>query len=575
MTARGSEASDAIEKPVTVHPDGEEKTQTSSDLMGASATLNLDLPAAVIPGSMQAELKIYPSLLDHVVESVEGILERPHGCGEQTISSTYPSLLILRHDKRTGTTSRISKKAQRYLDLGFSRLLNYRTSDGGFSYWGYGDADLALTAYALRFLHDAQGFVEVDASVINSAREWLIKQQAADGSWSGYEQKHKTLLTAFVARVLAMTERDANSSSDVSKQPASAGLTRALSYLSARIDSIDEPYLTASFALAAIDANDMAGAARAVAKLRTWAHTERDASYWSLETNTPFYGWGMAGRVETTAIVVQALRRMETTAAPNAPTSDPLVRSGLLFLLRAKDRYGVWYSTQATINVLDSLMTLLASDASEKKASNPVEVIVNGQLATSLELTGNQNESVIRADISRFLQKDRNEILLRRSAGASFVSVQLVANYYVPWASRVTQNAGLNNGESGALRLETTFDKNNGRINEEISCRVKAERVGFRGYGMMLAEIGLPPGADVDRASLESAVKNSHWGINHYDVLPDRVIVYLWPRAGGVDFSFKFRPRLALTAKTSSSVVYDYYNPEARAVVVPTTFVVR
>ena len=92
---------------------------------------------------------------------------------------------------------------------------------------------------------------------------------------------------------------------------------------------------------------------------------------------------------------------------------------------------------------------------------------------------------------------------------------------------------------------------------------------------MLLAEIGLPPGADVDRASLESAMKSSGWTISQYDVLPDRVIVYLWPRAGGIDFDFKFRPRFGMTAKAAPSVVYDYYNPEARAVVAPATFVVR
>jgi hypothetical protein len=70
-------------------------------------------------------------------------------------------------------------------------------------------------------------------------------------------------------------------------------------------------------------------------------------------------------------------------------------------------------------------------------------------------------------------------------------------------------------------------------------------------------------------------MKSSDWGLSQYDVLPDRVVVYLWPRAGGVDFNFKFRPRFALTAKTAPSVIYDYYNPEARAVVAPTTFTVR
>lgn len=65
------------------------------------------------------------------------------------------------------------------------------------------------------------------------------------------------------------------------------------------------------------------------------------------------------------------------------------------------------------------------------------------------------------------------------------------------------------------------------------------------------------------------------WGLDQYDVLPDRLIVYLWPEAGGTGFQFKFRPRIGLAAQTAPSVVYDYYNPEARAVVAPTRFIVR
>nr|MBA2734813.1 hypothetical protein [Acidobacteriota bacterium] len=110
---------------------------------------------------------------------------------------------------------------------------------------------------------------------------------------------------------------------------------------------------------------------------------------------------------------------------------------------------------------------------------------------------------------------------------------------------------------------------------DEITCKVVAERIGFRGYGMLLAEIGLPPGADVDRASLERAMKESGWSLSQYDILPDRLIVYLWPQAGGTSFTFKFRSRFGLAAQTAPSLLYDYYNPEARAVVAPTKFVVK
>ena len=591
VTARGAKASDAIEKPVTVHPDGEEKTQTAADVLRDSANMDLNLPSQIIPGSTEAEVKIYPSLMAHVIESIEGILERPHGCGEQTISSTYPSVLLLRRDKQLGTVSRESVKAQRYAELGYQRLLNYRTADGGFSYWGRGDADLALTAYALRFLQDVRAFVAIDDETIKAARQWLMKRQRVDGSWVAYDyysqqaenDRRNAVLTAFITRVLAITEpimptdNTAGAKRESRKTP-SPELQRALAYLATQISQIDEPYLIASYALAAIDAGDDAGAARATARLRELVHREGDSTYWSLESNTPFYGWGLAGRVETTALAIQALARFANTrSGPTSQTNDQLVGSGLLFLLKEKDRYGVWYSTQATINVLDTMMALLTSDDAGRKLADTVEIVVNGQPAASVNLPpGNQTAGPVRADISRFVRSGANRVELRRPAGSPFASLQIVAHYYVPWsASTATENAGTLRGETRSLRLATTFDKNTGKINEEIVCHVSAERVGFSGYGMMLAEIGLPPGADVDRASIESAMKSSGWAISQYDVLPDRVVIYLWPRAGGINFDFKFRPRFGLTAKAAPSIVYDYYNPMAGAVVAPATFFIK
>lgn len=598
---------DAIVKPVSVHPDGEEKAVTDSRIIAEAATLNLNLPANTIKNSARAELKIYTNLMAHVFESIEAILQRPYGCGEQTISSTYPSLLVLSHDQRTGQQSPVATKALRYLRAGYERLLNYRTVKGGFSYWGGGaEADPALTAYALKFLNEARAFIAVDESVITSARDWLIAQQQADGSWRARhatqeDSRPNALLTAYIARVLATTNAQATKTPKPNAQPAnaqdkttdddqtsqsktvpSASLQRALIYLARRLDEADEPYLIAAYALAAQDAGDTSGAARASAKLRALAREENGMSYWALETNTPFYGWGLAGRIETTALAVQALAR-EKQAGDAA-----LVNRGLLFLLRQKDRYGVWYSTQATINVLQALITLLAGEAHDTgtaalaasgkaNAPGPIEVFVNERHAVSVPMPAvNQLASPIAVDLTPFLVPGENRLRLQREGKAVPASVQAVATYYVPWPSAGDANhSSASTKAPGTLNLKVGFDKSTVAINEEVTCKVLAERIGQSGYGMLLAEIGLPPGADVDRASLEKAMKESGWTFSRYDILPDRLIVYLWPRAGVVSFEFKFRPRYGLTAQTAASQLYDYYNPEARTVIAPTRFVVK
>src|SRR5205085_7797153 len=84
VTARGAtSASDQIERSVSVHPYGEEVAKTVSGILGETATLETEIPANVINLTAHTELKIYPSLLAHVIESIEGIMERPYGCAEQ------------------------------------------------------------------------------------------------------------------------------------------------------------------------------------------------------------------------------------------------------------------------------------------------------------------------------------------------------------------------------------------------------------------------------------------------------------------------------------------------------------
>ena len=477
VTAMAKRESDAIEKPVTVRPDGHEVVRTQSKLFHGSETIKLDFPANALALTPNAALKIYPNLFSHVTESVEGLLQRPYGCGEQTISSTYPNVMILKFLKGD---SPLRQKAQDYLKTGYQRLIGYQVADGGFSYWGGKDSsNIALTAYALRFLNDAKEFIDVDSEVVRRAESYLMSQQQADGSWpyryATNEPGRIAMATAYVARSIAMRKAtDKN-----------AALQKAFSYLDAHKAEITDPHTLALFGLAALDAGDAAMAKTIAERLQKTGVAEDGSEYWDLTSSTLFYGWGKTGRIETTALVLQLLTR---TLGPGAGGG------GTLYLLRNKDRYGVWYSTQTTINVLDALIVIQA--VKPESNTNSIEVLLNGASVQTVAVEGS-NAAPVTIELAGKLNPSSNTIEIRGASGTP-VMVQTVATHYIAWADVPADT-------KSPMVLNYKCDKVDAAIMAEISCSVEAGRRST-GYGMLLAEIGLPPGAAVNRESLDRLI---------------------------------------------------------------------
>ena len=139
--------------------------------------------------------------------------------------------------------------------------------------------------------------------------------------------------------------------------------------------------LLAPYAPASYESREYDSAASAATNHKTLAQHESNTTYFELKTTTPLNARGIARRQETAAIMLYVLPRSPslnpcnqslTPPQQSAPhdgplnnvnpalqTNDQLIRSGLLFLLRQKDRYGVWYSTPVTIHCLESLLAML------------------------------------------------------------------------------------------------------------------------------------------------------------------------------------------------------------------------
>jgi hypothetical protein len=582
ITAANHDTGDAIERTLTVHPDGEELTQVLVRFISSQrSSLELQVPQNTIPGSIDAQLKIFPNFGAHVLDSLRGMVARPAGCGEQVTSIAFASLMVLQVLHKAGQddpaqpgnpNAELASRARRYMNQAYEQLRTFQDSNGGIPFWLHDPPNLALTAYVLDFLSQASQFIDVDPEFLKRIRNYLVSAQQKDGSWmleSYYGRSSSdSYLTAEIAHSLAALAKvsEADPATD-------SALSKAMDYLRPEINDRTAPYTLGHYILAAVYSHRQQDVEFTRKILASLVHEEGDTVYWNLEVNmTPFYSWGLPGRLETTAIALQALAELADTS--HDPHDVELIKRGLLFVFAHKDRYGVWYSTYASANVLRAIVVAMPQ-FKITGSGGIAQIIVNGKSAGEVHLpVANEVAGPVFTDISSLLAPGANKIEVVRPDDGSLLQAQIVSSHYIPWQdSHAGAISTFKPGESRALRLRVTFDGTESQVGNTVRCNVEMERIGFEGYGMLLAEIGLPPGADVDRESLQKA--QTSFAISQYEVLPDRIVVYAWPRPGGTRFSFDFKPRFAMNALTEASSVYDYYNPESRATVAPTRFHVK
>ncbi len=615
---------DSIVRPITIHPNGEETALTAAAILqpdptGKGTTLTLTVPPDTLPNTADLTLKLYPNLAARLRDALTTMAAYPHGCAEQTISLAWPSLLLARYTLQTASLQadpsdtqssspvppdltregnpqshsssspdQSSQSSYRHnLEQAYANLLANFAPAGGLRYWPTDPRpDQALTAYAVQFLLQARPFIAVDEDLLKRQVTWLTAQQAASGLWIRQDRdgaphpedtSANTMLTASIAALLAEVPG------------AEASVRKALDATAPNLESPPDPYTQANFAQAALALKDPA-AEPALALLRKQAHTEDGASYWNLETNTPFYGWGRAGRVESTAAAIRALQ-----LAAN-PADQDLIARGLLFLFRQQDRQNLWYSTQATARTLDVLARTALAQPITTRQSSTLAVTLDGAKTLLIPLPpADQDAGPQTVPIPGALLPGPHQITLTLPPGASPATAQLVADLYLPWPRmglhapsaqaacpltpedergrtpppRTTCSTVVN---SERLTLSQTYSTTHPTSDTPVRVTAHLERIGFRGYGMLVAELGLPPGADIDRATLDLAQAASHGSLNHYEVLPDRILLYLWPRAGGLDLRYAFTIRYPIDALSSPSTLYDNYNPDARTTLPPSRF---
>ncbi|XDD50437.1 alpha-2-macroglobulin [Leptospira sp. WS92.C1] len=149
--------------------------RVSSDSLGLnqgaqSGVLKLDTPQEL--GDPRLEIRLSPSTLPALKQSLEYLADYPYGCVEQTMSRFYP---LLSAQKAGFINSRLQKELPKMLDVGLKRIQELQRTDGGFGWFeANSESDVLMSAYVLKGLASSQkNGAKVSPNIVYRARNFL------------------------------------------------------------------------------------------------------------------------------------------------------------------------------------------------------------------------------------------------------------------------------------------------------------------------------------------------------------------------------------------------------------------
>jgi hypothetical protein len=589
VTATGSAMSDAVLRQVEVLPDGMAQHAVVSGQLQPAQTIPMAVPEEAIPGTARITVKVYPGVVSQVLGGLEGLLQQPYGCFEQTSSTTYPNVMVLDYLKTTGqAVPQVQLRAEQFIGLGYQRLLTFEVdgAPGGFSLFGDPPPQTMLTAYGLMEFEDMSKVSYVDPALIQRTADFLMGQQNSDGSWgaagmtieSGIERMGDADLgaTAYVAWALAdagygdsaavqraldfiQTQMAAaeRTTAETSRAGASSkAMTSGPTSQTLQVPAGMDNYTLALVANALVAAGDDATAVLDELAARAQAGGG-EMVFWATDQNTWLDSYGPAATIETTALVAQAFLR--------SGTHLDLAQQALNFLASQRDALGAYGTTQATVQALKALV--LAAELGDE----------GGAATVTIQLSDGRKETidVDEGDLGVVQQVTFDDLVVGEQPVAIMVDgdrtlqYQVVADYYVPWSALPPAAE-----EAQPLRVDVEYDRTELAVNDEVGVHAEVELLEPGTAGTLLVDLGVPPGFSVMTEDLDRLVEEG--AIDRYELTGRQIIFYLTnvPSSEVIDLDYRLLARFPLKAQTPASAAYNYYAPEQRTTATPQRIVV-
>ncbi|KAM7352027.1 thioester-containing protein 1 allele S1-like [Cochliomyia hominivorax] len=542
VAANNSLFTDGIIKKLSVIPEGITKYQNKAIFINTAddvgnSTLILDIPQDIVRDSEYITLAVGGDFMIPTLENLNDMIKMPVGCGEQNMANFAANVLILDYLKATGKYLKeleLVNQAKNYIDMGYQQQLSYRHQNGGYSVFGDKHDEVVstwLTAYVTRFFIKASKYTAIESHILDSALDYLVKEQSYDGSFTskGYviykELQNTYSLTAFVLLTF-MEDRKYSRKYQINIQ-------KGLEYLSTDLHHISDIY-TLSLMATALSKSKHPGAHKIIEKLQKLRkESENGLTWWN----------GNPNDVEVTAYILMSLR--------NTPGNHSPI---LKWLIEQRNEQGGFKSSQDTVVGLEALVKF---SQLYKNADNRNLKI----LYTAQDVKGDEkkiNEFIINRENALILQKHELPKFVRQVSfkieGSGYSLVQLSSQYNIKndvgikyFSMKINPN--IYDGEEMDLEICFTYHA----LRHDIS----------NSTNMVIMEANLPTGFKTESEFSRDLVENEF--IQRIETKDDdtKMLLYFDKLSTEVKHCVtieSFKANEVKEYKPAAVVMYDYYN---------------
>jgi hypothetical protein len=473
LTASGGGVSDAMTRTLKVVPPGFPRSVSEAGQMTEQSTFTVHVDEWV-EGSLTAKVSWQPSTMATLLTGMEALIQTPGGCFEQTSSTNWPNVAILKYLEAHDGDPRIRAQSSQALDAGYTKLTGYQVDAGGFETWGSGPGKEVLSAFGLLQFADMQAVYPVAPAVLTRDATYLLAQRDGRGGFRnsgesahGYGSAPASVLDGFITWSLVATGHGGDLRTEVARQAEVARASR-------------DPYVLA-LATRVLVGTGHPGADAAAERLA--GLQAADGAFPGAESSiTRSYEANLD--VESTALAALAL--MES--GKHRSQAD----KAAAWLVENRRGVGSWGATQATALALGAL-SKHAEVSRVPKTPGRVSIEVNGERVGALDYAASQTAALEITGWERHLRPGANTVVLRQESGEP-----LPFTLDVSWTSVTPTSA-----PDAELALTTSLDRERASMGETVRLTAEIDNRTDRVVPSPIARIGLPAGLEAQTWQLQ------------------------------------------------------------------------